>query len=264
MSSTLLPAPELDLRALMALPESEWPDISHLVTEDDAPVDNVQQDLQQRLLAEPLESSWNPGVPFIVNTDVGVFDRVRPAVVVPDMLLALNVERRKDLDKKEGRSYFIWVYKKPPDVAVEIVSNTVGGEGEDDVKAKKYAKLGVPYYVVFDPFHCVNKELLIVYELQGQRYRHRKDNQLPDVKLKAVIWEGEFGGLYQKWLRWATPDGELIPRGIETAVKERQLKKLEQQRADKEKRRADRAEERASLLAEKLRSLGVADEDCEE
>jgi hypothetical protein len=35
-------------------------DISHLVIEDDTPVDNFQSAKQQRLLVEPLYASWSP------------------------------------------------------------------------------------------------------------------------------------------------------------------------------------------------------------
>ena len=50
------------------------PDIQHLVTEDDTPVDNMPSEKQQRLLTEPLYSSWaGPGAgrPFLAAANVG-------------------------------------------------------------------------------------------------------------------------------------------------------------------------------------------------
>jgi len=41
------------------------PDISHLVLEDDTPVDNFQSEQQQRLLVEPLYSSDALPSPFL-------------------------------------------------------------------------------------------------------------------------------------------------------------------------------------------------------
>ena len=41
------------------LPEDLLPDVSHLVTEDDEPLDNLPSEKQQRLLTETLYSSWN-------------------------------------------------------------------------------------------------------------------------------------------------------------------------------------------------------------
>jgi hypothetical protein len=40
-------------------------DISHLVTEDDGPVDNLFSERQQALLADALEASWMPDRPFL-------------------------------------------------------------------------------------------------------------------------------------------------------------------------------------------------------
>ena len=40
------------------LPDDLLPDVSHLVTEDDEPLDNLPSEKQQRLLTETLYSSW--------------------------------------------------------------------------------------------------------------------------------------------------------------------------------------------------------------
>ena len=45
-----------------ALPVELHPNIDHIVTEDDTPVDNVFSEKQQRLLTEALYASWSgPG-----------------------------------------------------------------------------------------------------------------------------------------------------------------------------------------------------------
>ncbi len=44
---------------------AEAPNIDHIVTEDDTPVDNMFSEKQQRLLSGSLYDSWNPGRPFI-------------------------------------------------------------------------------------------------------------------------------------------------------------------------------------------------------
>ncbi len=59
----------------------EWalaspPDISHLITEDDTPVDNLFSAKQQRLLVEPLYSGWENPEPFLADAHVGVFASV--------------------------------------------------------------------------------------------------------------------------------------------------------------------------------------------
>ena len=99
------------------------PDLTHIITEDDTPVDNIFSEKQQRLLSESLNLSWKPGTPFIAAANVGIFYALHEPPIVPDMFLSLDVQVMEDMWKKENRSYFIWEYGKPPEMAVEIVSN---------------------------------------------------------------------------------------------------------------------------------------------
>ncbi|MCS7014470.1 MAG: hypothetical protein NZM05_12680, partial [Chloroherpetonaceae bacterium] len=48
-------------------------DISHIQTEDDAPVDSLFAERQGRLLVESLYASWKPSEPFLACEHVGVF-----------------------------------------------------------------------------------------------------------------------------------------------------------------------------------------------
>ena len=57
---------------LLNAEEIAIPNISNLVIEDDTPVDNFQSEKQQRLLVEPLYSSWSPGIPFIAAANVRI------------------------------------------------------------------------------------------------------------------------------------------------------------------------------------------------
>ncbi len=57
------------------------PDVSAIVTEDDAPVDNLYSEKQQRLLTEPLNAGWQGPPPeeggdrrtFLAAANVGFF-----------------------------------------------------------------------------------------------------------------------------------------------------------------------------------------------
>ncbi|MCB0084557.1 MAG: Uma2 family endonuclease, partial [Caldilineaceae bacterium] len=137
------------------------PDISHIITEDDEPVDNLPSEKQQRLLVEPLYTSTLLERPFLAAANVGVFGSVYQTPVVPDMFLSLEVEVANDWWAKEHRSYFVWEFGKPPDVAIEIVSNRRGGESTQ--KMVRYAQLRVTYYAIFDPQHLLQSEDLRVY-----------------------------------------------------------------------------------------------------
>ncbi len=106
------------------------PDISHLVTEDDTPVDNLFSETQQRLLCDCLYSSWSRpdgSRIFLVAANVGVFYAVHQPAIVPDVFLSLDVQAPQDWREKRNRTYFTWEFGKPPDVAIEIVSRPASG-----------------------------------------------------------------------------------------------------------------------------------------
>ena len=227
-------------------PLPEPPDIDHIVTEDDTPVDNIASEKQQRLLTEPLYSSWAgpaPGVPFIAAANVGVFPSVHRPPIVPDVFVSLDVEVPEDWWAKRHRTYFVWEFGKVPEVVLEIVSNRVGGEA--DRKRRDYARMGVPYYIVYDPQGLVQEEPLRVYARTGTAYRSRPDASLPEINLGLTLWEGLFEGKRTTWLRWCDGSGQLIPTGAERAEKERQRAEKERQRAEKERQRADEAQQQA-------------------
>ena len=221
-------------------------------------MDNIYSAKQQRLCVEPLYSSWTPQPneehpesprKFLADANVGVFFSVHQPPLVPDMFLSLDVEVHEDWYAKEHRSYFVWEFDKVPDVVVEVVSNRVGKELDE--KLRRYAKMAVPYYVVFDPLCQLSDDPLRVYELYfGKRYRLRNDFVLPDVGLSLILWQGKFEGKEATWLRWCDAEGNLIPTGKERADQETA-------RANQEASRAEQAAKRAELLANKLRELGV-------
>ena len=143
---------------------------------------------------------------------------------------------------------------KSPDVVVEVVSNREGNELGS--KLRRYAEWGIPYYVVFDPFHELSETTLSVYEFGfGKRYRARDNYNLPPLGLSLMLWEGEFEGLRDTWLRWVDTQGRVIPTGKERADSEAQRADSEAQRADSEAQRAARAEAEAAQLRAELARL---------
>lgn len=207
---------------------AEWvdvaPNVEAMITEDNNPLVNLPSEKQQRLLTETLYTSWEgpgEGRPFLAAANVGVFYMVRRPAVVPDMFLSLDVEVSDNWWEKEHRSYFLWEFGKPPDLAIEIVSNRVGEE--DGEKRKKYARIGVRYYVIYDPLCQVMPEPLTVYRLQGWDYEKQDSTYLPLLKLGLILWEGNYEGKQDTWLRWVDETGELILGGKERAEQERQI-----------------------------------------
>jgi beta-lactamase superfamily II metal-dependent hydrolase len=95
-------------------------------------------------------------------------------------------------------------------------------------------------------------------------YREISDSWLEQVNLGLTIWQGEFEGIEESWLRWRDASGEVLLTGDEQAERERQQVERERQRAERERQqaererqRADEQQQRAERLAEFLRSQGI-------
>ena len=227
------------------------PDIATLVTEDDTPVDNMPSEKQQRLLTEPLYSSWaGPGAgrPFLAAANVGVFHQPRNPAIVPDVFLSLDVRVAENWWDKAHRSYFVWEFGKPPDLALEIVSNREGKE--DGVKKGRYARMRVRYYVIYDPLGQVMPDVLTIYRLHDAGYERQAEARFAFLKLGLMLWEGAFEDVPGTWLRWMDERDVLIPTGRERAEQERQ-------RVDQVERLLVQERQRAERLAALLRQSGI-------
>jgi len=247
------------------------PDVSHIKIEDGAPVDNIFSEKQIRLLAESLNSSWegppadeeDAARPFMVLTNVGLFSTPDQPPVVPDVMVSLDVAALPDpLANKEHNTYFVWIFGKAPDVVIEVVSNRVGGE--DGRKLRKYARIGVTYYVIYDPAHYLSQESLRMYELRHRAYVPMTEQWMPALDLGLCVWRGEYEGLEDDWLRWCDIDGTLLPTGAELAAEQKTRAELASKRAEQAEEQAELAKEQATLaesraerLATQLRALGV-------
>ena len=232
--------------------------VAELVTEDDTPVDNPFSEKQQRLLTETLYTGWTPppneeypqgGRTFWGAANVGLFPVVKNPAIVPDVFLSLDVASP---DWPRVRSYFFWEFGKAPDVVIEIVSNTKGGELSD--KKRDYARMGVPYYVVFDPQQWLKEDKLQIFGLHGVKYERLDDAWLAEIGLGLTLWHGVFESKEDTYLRWFDQEGNLLPTGeelAERAAREAGRADQEAERADQEAERADQEAERAAREAER-------------
>lgn len=235
------------------------PDISHLITEDDTPVDNLFSEKQMRLLADSLYNGWigpSDGRPFLATTDVALYYALHTPALVPDLLLSLGVAPPADPKPKENRSYFVWEYGKAPDLVVEIVSNRKGGELGN--KLLDYARAGVSYYVVFDPFQELGDALLRVFTRRGGSFREVSERWLGEVELGLTLWEGPYEDWPPTlWLRWVDKNGNLTPTGAEAIAIASQRAEEADLRAEEAAGQArDERRQREELLA-KLRERGI-------
>jgi len=78
--------------------------------------------------------------------------------------------------------------------------------------------------------------------------------QVPDVTAwlaaQPALEHPDYEDLETTWLRWATPDGTLIPTGAESA-------RAARSEADAARNEADAARTRADRMAARLRALGI-------
>jgi len=208
------------------------PDANQLVTEDDTPMDNFASAKQQRLSVGSLYSS-RQNQTCLAEANVGIYHTDGKPPIVPDIFLSLDVQVPQNWWEKQNRCYMVWRFGKPPEVAIEIVSNKEGDElGK---KLEIYEHMRVSYYIVYDPTQQLGQPLRI-YELRGRRYFETTETWLEQVGLGLTLWEGEFEGRQDIWLRWCYKDGNILLTGDERALE---------------------AEKRAQLLAERLRTMGV-------
>ncbi|MDX2302494.1 MAG: Uma2 family endonuclease [Microscillaceae bacterium] len=197
---------EIDLEGL---------DYEQFVTEDDTPVDNLFSEKQQRLYVEPLHANQWTERNFLAATNVGVYYHPQKPPIVPDMFLSMDVIIGKDWDDKKNRSYFVWLHKIP-EVVVEIVSNKIGGENSQ--KFEVYAEIGVPYYIIHDPYHELYEDKLNIFQLKDHQYERVNWEEsffIQEINLGIRLWEGLFEGEKATWSRWCTKEGNVLYTGEE-------------------------------------------------
>lgn len=228
------------------LPPELIPDLDQLPSEDGKPVDNIYVERLYRLLTDPLYASWSgpgEGRPWVALSNVGWYHTNKAPALVPDVLVSLDVEPRNPR-AKEGRSYIQWVVGKQPDLIIEIVSDRSGGE--DGYKRNEYSRLGVPYYVIYDPEEYLDGGVLRGFELRRRRYITLDLGWIEELNLGLTFWEGTFQGIQETWLRWCDQQGRVLLTGAERAVQADQLRQ--------------QAEDGNARLRAQLRALGVEPE----
>ena len=241
MSQVWVPDPDLE------------PDLSHLVTEDDKPVDNRFSERQQRLLPHILFSSWDEGKPFEALSDVGLFYALDKPAVAPDFMLSLGVTPRPVTSDKKDRSYLTWVHGKPPELVIEVVSNLKGEEMGR--KMELYKQIRIAYYVIYDPFCLLSDRKLRAYQLSGTHYTEilvTDPFYLEEIGLGLTLWNGVLEDVEDCWLRFVDRQGQILPTGHEMAQSALAALRIAEDKASMAEEMARLAEDKARLAEEEL------------
>jgi Uma2 family endonuclease len=216
------------------------PTADELPCSDDTPVDNELQELIPSLLKSILRMVWEERMDWFFGIDMAIYTDPEQPPIVPDGFLSLNVERV--FDENLRLSYTLWEEEVPPIFVVEVVSTKPGGEYT--TKLQEYARMGVLYYLIYNPKRR-RKARLEIYKFQNGGYELQTANPLwmPEIGLGIGSERANYDGLTREWLYWYDERDRRYPTPYEQA-------KLERQRANRESQRAER-------LAAKLRALGI-------
>jgi Uma2 family endonuclease len=249
-------SPELrqHLPSSLELPDSDGMPVRNVGV---SPSRSEDQNFLPNLLLFLLEYLWEDRDDWYFGVDMGVYHTtgVNPKIpVVPDAFLSLGVERRKG--GKSRRSYVTWEENDiVPALAIEMVSHTPGGEYDE--KLEIYRKLGVLYYVIYNPeFWKRDGHLPFeVYQLLNGVYRLQIGEPfwMPEIGLGLGRCPMPNDRLDREMLTWCDQNNQ---RHQTAAEVEQQRTAVERMRADTERQRADEAQLRADRLAQRLRELG--------
>jgi Uma2 family endonuclease len=195
------------------------PSTADLPCSDDTPVDNEDQNLLPNLLLFLLTSLWSERMDWYFGVDMAVYHTtgISPQVpIVPDAFLSLNVERRKG--GKSRRSYATWEENDVvPILTLEMVSHQPGGEYDE--KMNLYAKLGVLYYVIYNPefWRRDRHQPFEIYKLENGIYNQQigEPYWMIEIGLGIGRYQTKVGGLSQEILTWYDRQGDRHLNGEE-------------------------------------------------
>lgn len=193
------------------------PTQDELPYEDDIPMESERHKLQMELLLETLQpwlaqrgdgyAGGNMFLYFSLAQTRGQYFRG------PDVFVVLGVPRG------ERKSWVVWEEGKAPDVIIELLSDSTR-ERDKTLKKKVYREqLRIPEYYWYDPF---NPDDWAGFRLSGMEYQPLEPDESrrmwsQRLQLGLLRWSGSYRGVSAIWLRWMTPQGELLPTGDERA-----------------------------------------------
>lgn len=157
----------------------------------------------------------------------------------PDFFAVLGVP------KGERLSWVVWQEGKPPDVVIELLSESTAAQDKNEKKLIYQNLLRVPEYFWFDPFNPEDWAGFFLNRGVYQSIVPNAQNQLvsQSLGLALVRWQGDYKAINTTWLRWATLDGELLP--------------TPQEIADEQRQRAEQAESQLRQVAINLLQQGM-------
>lgn len=216
-------------------PISKLPSSAELPCSDDTPVDNENQNFVPNLLLFLLKFLWTNRQDWFFGVDMAIYHTTGVShlvPIVPDGFLSLGVQRFKGNVLR--KSYVLWEENEiVPIFALEIVSLTYGGEY--DTKMSVYARLGVLYYVVYNPeyWRRDQHQPFEVYRLVDGEYKLQIGEPFWMAEIGLGIGRGSYldGEVELEVLYWYDEQRVRYQTPEEIARQERNQRQLAQQQA---------------------------------
>ncbi|NET61180.1 MAG: Uma2 family endonuclease [Symploca sp. SIO2E6] len=236
---------------LLRLPTSE-----ELPCSDETPVDNELQNLIPNLLLYILAFIWPERQDWFFGVDMAIYylyQGKRQPAVTPDGFLSIGVPR---CSSEKGRlSYVLWEEDDiPPLLALEIVSKHYNDEYEE--KKEKYIKLGVKYYLIYNPNHSQRgkHQPFELYRLEQGRYilQTTEPYWIPEIGLGIGRGKITHVGWGREWLLWYDQEGHAYALPEEVVKTERQLIGKLRQQAEQQRQLAEQEHQRAEQMRQEL------------
>jgi len=230
------------------------PTAKDLPDSDDTPVDNQLQHLIPGLLEAILALIWSEKMDWFFGVDMGIYYDPEQPAIVPDGFLSVGVPRIIDTDLR--LSYVLWEEEKLPTLVLEVVSNKRRSEYSN--KKEKYAKLGVLYYLIYNPLRK-QRPRLEVHQLEGGEYRLLEGEPvwLSELNLGIGRAEGTYQGITREWLYWYDEQGERYLTPEERFLQAQEQLQGAENRALLAEEQLKEERERTKRLEELLRESGI-------
>lgn len=259
--------------AVLARQDVETPDLVALKAldlpgDDGEPMENERERIQMTLAIESLDRHWQDRDDFYVGGNMFVYyslsqaqavleelskpDRPKRAFRGPDLFVVLNVD-----GSYRRQKWVVWEEEgRYPDIIFEFLSPTTR-DGDLGKKKRLYERtFRTREYVCFDYLNPAGEASLLGWRLDehGQYQPIAADSRGWLWSEGLELWVGRWSGSILRdntvWMRFYTPDGELVLTPAEA----------EHQRAEQEAQRAEQEAQRAERLAAQLRAMGIEPE----
>ncbi|VXD21752.1 conserved hypothetical protein [Planktothrix serta PCC 8927] len=226
------------------------PTQDELPFDDGVPMETQRHKLQMDLLIdqlipwlEPREDGYVGGNMFLYFSLAQVRNQDFKG---PDFFAVLGVP------KKERKSWVVWEEGKAPDVIIELLSPSTAQEDKTNKKLIYQNQVRVPEYFWYDPFNpddwagfTLKNGIYepIILDQQGRLLSQQ-------LGLSLLRWSGVYKTVETVWLRWATPEGEILPTPDELSAQKAEEAQHQAEQAQRQAEQAQLQAEQAQFQAE--------------